>query len=427
MHRVLTPMRDHPQRADECSSPALLSVLRLLPFLLIACATLPSRQPHQLSEADVAGEWVDLAHTTDRDTMVWVLAEGGDDRLLHRSLDGGAWKETRRHFGRWSVARSVDGAWPATLCFVRRPGRDASSCVEFRIDTVRSNARPQRRLTLSNYVGEHRTGERQLVERGPPLSTPAPSPITSAETVPAGEAVGGFQPGAVQPERPSVATHAGTVAPGFAELETGFERDRAGDGTITGGVPTLLKVGLTRRVQLSLQVPLVGGNGAQSGLGDVAVGVKWRIAEDDPLLQDIALLPQVKFSSGGDRGSGTTDASLLLINSRTIGAVGVDLNVGATRRSGDGSQAPRTSTFWAIAAGIPIRGGLGWALETYGYPGTGGSAGAAPLAAVLTGPTLVLRPELELDVGIIRPLFGTSTRAIYVGLVSNLGRLRKAR
>src|ERR1044072_6418978 len=32
-------------------------------------------------------------------------------------------------------------------------------------------------------------------------------------------------PRAVQPERPTVATHAGTVAPGYIELEEGVERD----------------------------------------------------------------------------------------------------------------------------------------------------------------------------------------------------------
>lgn len=220
-----------------------------------------------------------------------------------------------------------------------------------------------------------------------------------------------------------MATHAGTVAPGFAEVETGFERDRSADGTTLGSVPTVLKLGMTRRTQLSVQLPVLGGTDLRSGLGDMAVGVKWRIFEDDPVLQDIALLPQVKLSSGGARGSGTTDVSLLLINSRTIGPVGVDVNAGVTRRSGDGSQSPRSATMWAVAAGIPVRGALGWALESYGYPGTGGAAGAAPTVAILTGPTLVPRPELELDVGVIIPVVGSPPRGIYAGFVTNVGKL----
>ena len=88
---------------------------------------------------------------------------------------------------------------------------------------------------------------------------------------------------------------------------------------------------------------------------------------------------------------------LLLINSRTIGPVGVDLNVGATWRSGDGSQAPRRATLWTVAAGIPVSGALGWALACFGYPGTGGGAGSPPIVALLTGPRWVLRLELALD------------------------------
>jgi glucose-1-phosphate thymidylyltransferase len=44
--------------------------------------------------------------------------------------------------------------------------------------------------------------------------------ILSAQTAP--------DPRAVQPERPTVATHAGTVAPGWVELETGVEFDHDG-------------------------------------------------------------------------------------------------------------------------------------------------------------------------------------------------------
>src|SRR5256885_8764954 len=51
----------------------------------------------------------------------------------------------------------------------------------------------------------------------------------------------GIDPRVVQPERPSVATHAGTVAPGFLEIETGIESDRNADGTHALVVPTVLK------------------------------------------------------------------------------------------------------------------------------------------------------------------------------------------
>jgi hypothetical protein len=63
-------------------------------------------------------------------------------------------------------------------------------------------------------------------------------------------------PHAVQPERPTVATHAGTVARGWVELEEGGEWDKAADGTRTFFAPTNLKIGLASRAQLNLLVNL---------------------------------------------------------------------------------------------------------------------------------------------------------------------------
>ena len=88
----------------------------------------------------------------------------------------------------------------------------------------------------------------------------------------------------------------------------------------------------------------------------------------------------------------------------------------------DGTQAPRTSALWAAAAGFPIRGAFGWALECYGLPGTSGPAGSAPIVALLTGPTYELRPELALDAGIITPISGPQPHSFYLGLVTNIGK-----
>ncbi len=241
--------------------------------------------------------------------------------------------------------------------------------------------------------------------------------VASADSIP--------NPRAVQPERPSVATPASTVAPGYAEVESGVERDTPGDGTHAFSIPTVLKLGVGARTQVTISLPTSGQTGTPFGLGDVAVGLKWRVIDQRPLVQDLAVLPSIKLATGGARGTGTTDASLLLINSRAIGPASLDLNVGATWRTGDGTQAPKTSTLWTVAAGIPVRGALGWGIETYGYPGTRGPAGSAPIVAVLTGPTFSVRPELTLDFGTIIPVTGPQPHAFYAGLVTNLGRFRR--
>lgn len=229
-------------------------------------------------------------------------------------------------------------------------------------------------------------------------------------------------PRAVQPERPSVATHAGTVAPGYLEIETGVESDRNPDGTHAFDIPTVLKIGVAPRLQLSVFVPVLQETGISLGIGDLGAGLKWRLTEGGPL-DRFAILPSVTFATGGDRGTHRTAAGLLLIDSRTIGPVSLDLNVGLTRHTGDGSMIPQSSTLWTASSGFPVAGPIGWQLECFGYPGTHGPAGSAPIVAILTGPTLGAWRSLALDAGIIIPVTGPQPRAVYAGLVTNVGAL----
>jgi hypothetical protein len=236
----------------------------------------------------------------------------------------------------------------------------------------------------------------------------------------------GADPRAVQPERPTVATHAHTVATGVLEIETGFEADRFGDGSRALSIPTNAKIGLGEHVQLNLFLPATGSGVSSLGAGDVGVGLKWRVLDGNRILGDFAVLPILKWPTGdttAGRGTGTTDASLVLISSRTIGPVSLDLNAAFTVRSGDGSRASTNASLWTISLGLPVRGALGWALEYFGYPATRGLAGAPGWTALLTGPTLVLDRALAVDAGAIVPLSGPETLALYAGLVWNAGRI----
>jgi hypothetical protein len=232
-------------------------------------------------------------------------------------------------------------------------------------------------------------------------------------------------PHAAQPERPTVATHAGTVAPGWAELEAGVERDRYGDRVHGGSLPILLKLGLAPRVQLSLQgYGVWAPGGAGSGTGDFSAGIKWRLTEDSPLVGDFAVLPSIKFPTGSPArgtGTGTTDVGLLVISSRTIHGVSIDLNAGYTRRSGNGRVAPRNGAVWTASFGGSARGRAGWCAEVFGFPGIGAVAGDS-VVALLGGPTFAVRPSIVLDAGVIAPLAGLQPRAIYAGVTWNIGR-----
>lgn len=232
-------------------------------------------------------------------------------------------------------------------------------------------------------------------------------------------------PHGVQPQRPTVATHAGTVAPGWLEIEAGTEFDRYAGGSRGTLAPILLKLGLAPRIQLEAQAPFVSPPGLDTtGVGDFSLGLKWRVAEAVPVVGDFAVLPSVKTPSGSANvGTETTDFSLLFISSHAIGPVAMDLNFGYTRRSGDGTSVPQHATVWTASFGGPASGPVGWVAELYGYPATSGPAGADSVVAVLLGPTLRVREWLVLDVGVIGAIAGPQPRAVYAGVVYNVGRI----
>ncbi len=235
-------------------------------------------------------------------------------------------------------------------------------------------------------------------------------------------------PHAAQPERPTVATHAGTVAKGWFEIETGVERDsREGTAFLA---PMVLKFGIAPRMQLTVAGQGLSlhpdGASSTSGVGDVSVGIKWRVLEDAPVLGDFAILPTIKFPTGSTTkgtGTGTTDGGLLLISSHDIHGVALDINAGLVRRSGDGLDAPKTWSVWTVSTGGPLAGALGFSAEVYGYPGTSGVAGSQPIVALLVGPTWTVRDALVLDAGLIAPVQGPQPRALYAGLTWNVGRI----
>jgi hypothetical protein len=231
-----------------------------------------------------------------------------------------------------------------------------------------------------------------------------------------------------QPERPSVATHAFTVAPGWIEIEAGMEFDRYSDHAHGETAPLTAKIGVTRHTQLEVQTPLVHSAGLHTAAGDLLVGVKWRALDNAPVVANFAVFPTVKFPTGStsdDAGTGTTDLGIVLISSREFGDVSLDVNVGLVHRVGHDDLAPRESRMWAIAFGGSLRGPVGWAAELYGFPHTSGPAGDESVVATLFGPTMKVRGWLVVDAGVIVPLTGPQPNALYAGGVYNIGRVAR--
>ncbi len=242
-------------------------------------------------------------------------------------------------------------------------------------------------------------------------------------------AVAQNDPRAVNPERPSVATHAYTIAPGYLEIETGVERDRIARAT-SYATPTLFKLGVSSRVQFDLFGTSLHADGDRTRLGDVGAGVKWRFTDRAPLLGAFSLQPSVVFPTGSvahGASNGTTDVTLLAISSHSFGAVSMDANVGVTHRNGGGVHAPTSATAWSLSFGRPVVGPWGWVGEAFGYPGTSGPSGYRPSTALLAGPTYLVRPSLALDAGAVIRLSGPQPNALYAGATANVGRILQLR
>lgn len=243
--------------------------------------------------------------------------------------------------------------------------------------------------------------------------------------VPAGlVAQSATDPRSPMPERPTVATHAFTVAPGIVELETGVERDHNADRTNSWFAPVYLKLGLAPRAQLGVAANVVGPAEGNAGIGDLTLGVKYRVVDDLPIVGAFAILPSVKLPTGdAAHGTRTTDASMLFISSHKWGDAALDVNVGYTHRTGDGSHAPKDATLWTVSGGVPLAGAAGLAFEVFGYPGTGGATGSEPVVATLFGPTFNVGDHAVADLGGIVRLRGPQPNALYAGLTYNIGRL----
>ena len=257
-----------------------------------------------------------------------------------------------------------------------------------------------------------------------PIAPSQPLSAQSSDSVHAAKDT--VDPHAAQPERPTVATHAYTIAPGYVEIEAGVQDARPSGGAHFFA-PMVLKLGIAQRLQLELQGGYVRNDALSAktaGAQDITVALKQRLLDDAPLLHDFSLQGSVKLPTGGRGvGTGTTDLSLLLISSRRIGAGELDLNAGYTHRSGGGVAAPSTSTLLTASFGTPIRGTLGGVAELFSYPGTGGPSGTSSQLGFLFGPTLQVRPWLVLDAGAILNVRNLGSNAAYAGATYNVGRI----
>ena len=223
-------------------------------------------------------------------------------------------------------------------------------------------------------------------------------------------------PRAANPERPTFATHAYAVAPGYVELEQGLAARGVASLREETRWDVNLKVGVSHHAQAALFGPLYGRIAGRTGIGDFGAALKLR-TELSPQTSG-AIVTTVTAPTGNAArglGAGRALAGLIAVVSVDLPAgVHLDANAGP---QGIGAGAPQ----WFLSlGGARALGRAGVTVEVFHF--TDGGVGSR-LAGVLGAMTLRVVEWVVVDAGgVVRTTSGTPDQ-VFVGCTTNLGRL----
>jgi hypothetical protein len=133
----------------------------------------------------------------------------------------------------------------------------------------------------------------------------------------------------------------GTPGPGRVELNISLEGEREADGSVYDAPRLDLNVGVGTRMQLKLEAPwrvaTAAAEPAQSGFGNVVVGLKWRFAESGRLA--VSTYPQLTLgASEGASQKGVADPGTALLMPIEVawdaGPVSLNADLGYQRGQG---------------------------------------------------------------------------------------------
>jgi hypothetical protein len=229
-------------------------------------------------------------------------------------------------------------------------------------------------------------------------------------------AVAAQSPRDANPERPTYATHAYAVAPGYAELEQGVSVrgiHSLGDAT---SWDVNLKFGLSAWMQFALFGPLYLRGPGGGGVGDLGAALKVR--GDLSRHAALALVTSITAPTGSTArglGAGRSLGSLTGVVSADLpGGIHVDINAGP---QGIGAGTPQLFTSLSSAYG---RGAAGITLEAFNF--TAGAAGPR-FAGLLGALTFRFERWAVADAGGVLHAAPSSPNQVFVGITTNLGRV----
>ena len=224
-------------------------------------------------------------------------------------------------------------------------------------------------------------------------------------------------PRAANPERPTVATHAYTVAAGYAELEQGaraFGVDALREATAWD---FNLKIGLARNLQLAMFGPGYVRTSDGVGIGDL--GLAFKLSHPVSERTALAVVPSATFPTGNEQGglgAGRTLASVTGVVSGDLPArFHFDVNAGPVAI---GAGKPQ----WFTSVGLSRGGPIGFAGELFDV--MAGAAGPRQRGMLLA--VLVTAAEWAvIDAGGVAGLTRDTPDQMFVGLTTNWGRIFK--
>ena len=227
------------------------------------------------------------------------------------------------------------------------------------------------------------------------------------------------------PYRPSVSTPAALSAPGWLEIEAGWQHDDAGGGVRRDAIPLTLKLALSEdwgvRLGNEAWVKQRTETAKKSGFGDTAFVVKRRFGiDDDQALGLEASVVAPTGKSGIGFGSGKPDYGINAIYSGDFGAWHGDVNVAASRLGQVDPGASRT--LWLLAASLSRQLDDRWGVV--GEVSGTSQGGAEDSRQLLLAASYNVSKRLTLDAGAAKSLRrGDSTWSAFTGLTWLAARL----
>lgn len=192
------------------------------------------------------------------------------------------------------------------------------------------------------------------------------------------------QEASIVADRPGLADGSTTVPRGVAQLETGVTADGGDEEHVT--LPTLIRYGITDRLELRVDSDVVGWTSGDSEIAPVSAGFKLALRGGT---LPLSLIASVQPPSGGGslRSSAFESEARLVSDIELAEGLSLTPNVGVAVVEGDGAAAIFAMT---------LERELGSALPFVDFETTIGDGDTSMIADA--GVAWVVRPDTQLDV-----------------------------